>query len=114
MSKEKIASEIEKLEYNPDSLSNLQSEAEEAVKNKQFLEVYSILGRIEELYDATPQLLVNKALCLFRLQELKDALVTLEESLSLQPDNEDAIRLKGMIEQKLDRLAKYWGVQMYG
>ena len=109
----KIKQEIEKRNYNPDSLDNLQSEAENAVRNKQYLEAYAILGRIEELYDATPQLLVNKALCLFRLQELKEAIVSLDESLSLQPDNDDAIRLKGMIEQKLDRLAKYWGVQMY-
>ena len=34
--------------------------------------------------------------------------------MKLDPENPDAIKLKVMIEQKLDRLAKYWGVQMYG
>ena len=114
MSHDKIASEIEKLKYNPESLTNLQKEAEEAVRRKEYLEAYAILSRIEELYEPTSQLLVNKALCLFRLQELKDALVTLEEGLELDDSNKDAIKLKSLIEEKLDRLAKYWGVQMYG
>lgn len=113
MSHDTIASEIEKIKYNPESLANLQKEAAQAVKNKEYLEAYAILGRIEELYEPTSQSLINKALCLFRLQELKDALVILEESIKLDPENPDAIKLKVMIEAKLDRIRKYWGVQMY-
>ena len=114
MSQDKIKEKIEKLEYNPDELSELQKEAEIAVRNKDYLEAYAILSRIEELYEPTSQLLINKAICLVRLQELKEAIVLLEESMKLDPENPDAIKLKVMIEQKLDRLAKYWGVQMYG
>jgi Tfp pilus assembly protein PilF len=114
MSRDKIKHEIEKIEYNPESLSNLQSEAEDCVKRKEYLEAYAILSRIEELYEPTSQLLVNKALCLIRLQELKDALVTLEDSMKLDPENPDAVKLKVMIEAKLDKIRKYWGVQQYG
>jgi tetratricopeptide (TPR) repeat protein len=114
MDKDKIASELERLKYNPESLPNLQKEAEDCVRRKEYLEAYAILSRIEELYEPTSQLLVNKSLCLIRLQELNEALVTLEESMKLDPENQDAIKLKGMIEQKLDRLRKYWGVQQYG
>lgn len=107
MSREDIKKEIEKLEYNPESLANLQNEAKQAVKNKEYLEAYAILGRIEELYDKSSQHLVNKALILYRLGEIQESIDTCKESLELDCDNQDASTLLQKLEDRLKKLRDY-------
>lgn len=113
MSRSDIKEEIEKIEYDPESLTNLQKESEDCLRRKEYLEAYAILCRIEELFEPTAKLYLNRGICLYRLGEIKEAFESLEQSLQIDESNGYAIKLKEMIEQKLDRLAKYWGVQMY-
>ena len=107
MSKEKIKQEIARLEYNPDSLDALHSEAVRCVKLKQYEECIDILNKIADLYEPTSELYLNKALCNYHLGYIEDSMACCRDALALDEDNENASTLLAKLQDKMDRLRKY-------
>jgi tetratricopeptide (TPR) repeat protein len=107
LSRDKLKQEIEQLTYNPDNFDSLHSLAEKYLRNKDYESALSILDKIVDNFDGTSQLYVNRAICLIRLDRLDEAVESLEQSLELDETNQDGLKLKLMLEEKLQKLAKY-------
>jgi tetratricopeptide (TPR) repeat protein len=107
MSRDDIKQEIERIEYNPNSLDALHSDAVRCIKSKQYEECLDILDNIAELYEPTSQLYLNKALCNYHLGYIEDAIDCCKDALELDEDNQSASTLLAKLQERLDRVRKY-------
>lgn len=107
LSRDKIKSDLEAFSQDTDSLDNLATLAARYVITKDYELALDKLDTILELYEPTSQLYLNRALCLYRMGQIKDSISSLEESLTLDADNQDSLKLKLMLEQMIERLRKY-------
>lgn len=113
LTKDFLKQDIDQLTYNPDSFDSLHSKAEKYVKDKQWLECLEVLDKIQALFGETSQLYLNKALCLYRLGDIRDGILCLEESLKVDLSNEAALIMLGKLKDRLKSMRDYT-MSVYG
>lgn len=113
LTKDFLKQDIDQLTYNPDSLDSLHSKAEKYVKDKQWLTCLEVLDKIQALFGETSQLYLNKALCLYRLGDIRDGTLCLEESLKVDLSNEATLIMLGKLKDRLKSMRDYT-MSVYG
>lgn len=113
MSRKRRKEELAALSEDVNSLFNLQKAAERSVKEKNYELCLEILNQIKELFGPTSDLLLNEALVLYRLNEIEYSIISLQESLELDPNNENTILLLAKLRDKLNNLRRYT-MSIYG
>lgn len=104
-SQQEIKAEIELM--SQDSLDYLLALAAKYILKREYEPALDTIDRIILCHNGTSQLLLNRALVLTKLQLLGDAIESLSESLELDENNEGAIKLKQILEERVDKLRKY-------
>ena len=69
--------------------------------------------RYKPCFRETSQLYLNKALCLYRLGDIRDGILCLEESLKVDLSNEAALIMLGKLKDRLKSMRDYT-MSVYG
>jgi len=107
VTRDKIKSDLEQIDYQPDSIDNLHDLATRYVIERDYESCLETLLKIEELYGSDTQSLLNQSICLIRLSRLEEAIQTLSRAIEFNPEFIEGLKLKSVIEEKIDRLRKY-------
>ncbi len=112
-SRNQLQKEIDQMDFDSESFDNLYSIATRSILKHDYCGCLDILNRIILIHGESAQLLLNRSICQIRLKEYSDALESLERILELDPEFTEALKLKSIVGERVDRQSKYWGVQMY-
>jgi len=107
LSHTRIKAELAVLTQDNDSLDSLHKLATIYVLQREYELCLETLDRIADIHGPTSHLLLSKSMCLYRLGEINNAISSLHESLELDSDNQDSIKLLEKLQDRLRRLRYY-------
>jgi tetratricopeptide (TPR) repeat protein len=107
LSREQIQQDLEQMQYDPESEDSLHQLLTHQVLKREYEGCLQTIDTIIEYHSGTSQLYLNRGLVLYRLGLLGEAIESVEKSLELDRDNQDAKTLLERLQYRLKAMRDY-------